>query len=617
MNFKNWLFTEEIWQGKVATVYHRTKPKDISRLLTTSFNAGAGTGCLYGCGLYTTFSIESQFTDYMRQYGESLVKFKVTDLDKFIITHKNVARQVLGANYKVSDQLNRLNLAHLYSEQEMQQFDKDMETAQFSSDVAKDMYSINFRISEQAKGIIYNGRRDGYCLLKYPPIEDGSVTMLAYAESAPASDMSTMRDLEQDKGWTKSTGKVSLRTIYTVPEEERIAKVQTEEPSQTVTQRMWYAKNKDVMAKFIIQKYPTLNDNQVQALLAHSENKDLIIDALINKKSSISEENLEYMLGLSSNPDKVSKKLVENKLLKMNRYTYGILLTKSKDQLNLAKFIAEKFEPIPFFNSLLYDITKPEDKINFIDWVLANNKKFEMNGDNEETLLYFAGNPQKIIRFIIDKFPRIHDLRLMLEKSTDKNETISLLMKKGIEINTEVVKIFMNNTSDLVKMAEYIIANKKEFDGDDTEYLLHPIPEDQKPRIIDMLLKSGKKLDSDGMINLIYHDRDNQLKIIDYLIKNKDLKDIDVQGILHHADDKEKVAEMLGEDNFDKLGPVIQTDLIRYADNKLRMSKILLKHKKDMISFVAEFIKDMLEKDQLEELTPEEKDTLNKALASN
>ena len=372
-------------------------------------------------------------------------QYLVTDLDKFIITHKNVARQVLGANYKVSDQLNRLNLAHLYSEQEMQQFDKDMETAQFSSDVAKDMYSINFRISEQAKGIIYNGRRDGYCLLKYPPIEDGSVTMLAYAESAPASDMSTMRDLEQDKGWTKSTGKVSLRTIYTVPEEERIAKVQTEEPSQTVTQRMWYAKNKDVMAKFIIQKYPTLNDNQVQALLAHSENKDLIIDAIINKKSSISEENLEYMLGLSSNPDKVSKKLVENKLLKMNRYTYGILLTKSKDQLNLAKFIAEKFEPIPFFNSLLYDITKPEDKINFIDWVLANNKKFEMNGDNEETLLYFAGNPQKIIRFIIDKFPRIHDLRLMLEKSTDKNETISLLMKKGIEINTEVVKIFMNN----------------------------------------------------------------------------------------------------------------------------------------------------------------------------
>jgi len=205
----------------------------------------------------------------------------------------------------------------------------------------------------------------------------------------------------------------------------------------------------------------------------------------------------------------------------------------------------------------------------------------------------------------------------MFEKSTDKNETISLLMEKGIKINTEVVKIFMNNTSDLVKTAEYIIANKKEFDGDDTEYLLHPIPEDQKPRIIDILLKSGKKIDSDGMINIIYHDRDNQLKIIDYLIKNKDLKDIDVQGILQHADDKEKVAEMLGEDNFDKLGPVIQTDLIRYADNKLRMSKILLKHKKDMISFVAEFIKDMLEKDQLEELTPEEKDTLNKALASN
>lgn len=619
MNFKKWLFNEEIWQGKVATVYHRTKPKDIPRLLTTSFNAGAGTGCMYGCGLYTTFAIESQFTDYMRQYGDSIVKFKVTDLDKFIITHKNVARQILGANYKISDQLKRLNLSHLYSETELQTFDKEMETVQFSSDIAKDMYSINFRIAEQAKGIVYNGRRDGYCLLKYPPIEDGSITMLAYAESAPAGDLNTMHELEQGKGWTTSTGKVSLRTIYSVPEDERLAKVQTEPPKQSVTERLWNAKNKDVMANFIIKKYPTLDDNQIQAILSLSQNKDLIINALINKKVSFSEENLEYMLKLSLKPDEVSKKLIENKLLKINKYTYGILLSQSQNQFELAKFIAEKFEPIPFFNSLIYDIKQEEDQAKFIDWVLDNNKKFEMTEDNEEALLFLTDNPQKTIKFIIDKFPKVNKLRLMLEKSIDKDETISLLIQKGIDINTEVVKLFMNNTSDPVKIAEYIIANKKEFDGDDTEYMLYPIPADQKPRLIDMLLKSGKKLDSDGMINLIYHDKDNELKIIDFLIKNRDLKDIDVQGMLHHANDKETVAKMLGEDNFNKIGPIITTDLVRYAyaDDKLRMAKIVLNYKKDIGKYVAEYIKDVLEKDQFDQLTQEEKDKLNQALASS
>jgi hypothetical protein len=147
--------------------------------------------------------------------------------------------------------------------------------------------------------------------------------------------------------------------------------------------------------------------------------------------------------------------------------------------------------------------------------------------------------------------------------------------------------------------------------------MLYPIPADQKPRLIDMLLKSGKTLDSDGMINLIYHDKDNEIKIIDFLIKNRDLKDIDVQGMLHHANDKEKVAEMLGEDNFNKIGPIITTDLIRYADDKLRMAKIVLKYKKDIGNYVAEFIKDRLEEYQFDQLTQEEKDTLNKALSTN
>ena len=96
MKFKEWLLTEEIWQGNVATVYHRTNPENIPTILTTSWETKGG--CAYGCGLYTTFSLESQFTDYMSIYGTSLIKFKVTNLDQYIIFHKSVAQQILGQN---------------------------------------------------------------------------------------------------------------------------------------------------------------------------------------------------------------------------------------------------------------------------------------------------------------------------------------------------------------------------------------------------------------------------------------------------------------------------------------------------------------------------------------
>ncbi len=104
MNFKKWLISEEIYpQNKTATVYHRTSKQSVANLLKSDFRSG--TGCLYGCGLYTTFALDSQFAEYMDQYGDTLVKFKASKLDDYLIVHKSVARQLLGEKYKISDQL--------------------------------------------------------------------------------------------------------------------------------------------------------------------------------------------------------------------------------------------------------------------------------------------------------------------------------------------------------------------------------------------------------------------------------------------------------------------------------------------------------------------------------
>ena len=116
MNFKEWLISEEIFPNKTATVYHRTcqncdedkSVKAVSSILTSDYKTGAG--CFYGCGLYTTFAIESQFTDYIKGYGKALVKFKVEELEKYLIFQLSVAKQIHGNDYKMSSQFKKLGL---------------------------------------------------------------------------------------------------------------------------------------------------------------------------------------------------------------------------------------------------------------------------------------------------------------------------------------------------------------------------------------------------------------------------------------------------------------------------------------------------------------------------
>ena len=122
MNFKEWLLSEEIFPNKTATVFHRTcqgcneeqSIKSVSSILTKDYKVGKG--CWYGCGLYTTFAIESQFTNYMRTYGKAVVKFKVTDLDKYLIFQLSVAKQIHGEDYKISSQFKKLGLLNKINE---------------------------------------------------------------------------------------------------------------------------------------------------------------------------------------------------------------------------------------------------------------------------------------------------------------------------------------------------------------------------------------------------------------------------------------------------------------------------------------------------------------------
>jgi hypothetical protein len=227
MNFKQWLLSEEIFPNKTATVYHRTcqkcdeekSVKAVSDILTKDYEVGYG--CMYGCGLYTSFAIESQFADYMDKYGKAVVKFKVTDLDKYLIFQLSVAKQIHGKDYKISDQLKKLGVFknRILDIVKESKYDERQEKEKYSGSLAEDFYKQNDWIVNSVKGIIYYQEKDGFCLLKYPTVQDGTITMLGYAV-AEANNTKKMEELKSNIGWIKSVGVLgtSIKTAYNAPD---------------------------------------------------------------------------------------------------------------------------------------------------------------------------------------------------------------------------------------------------------------------------------------------------------------------------------------------------------------------------------------------------------------
>lgn len=221
MNFKSWLLSEEIFPNKTATVFHRTKDiQNLENILSKGFKTGMG--CMYGCGLYTTFSLESQFYDYMAQYGEIIVKFKVTELDKYLIFHPSVARYVLGDKYTLKDQLEKFNITNI-KEEYITQADEELKRSAFSARLAQEFisrYKDDIVLFKKVKGVIYRGSSDGYCLVKYEPIEDATISVLGYAV-AHTNDVNKMHELLANKQWVTSTQSLKMKQISNLPPEQK------------------------------------------------------------------------------------------------------------------------------------------------------------------------------------------------------------------------------------------------------------------------------------------------------------------------------------------------------------------------------------------------------------
>lgn len=370
MNFKKWLISEEIYpQNKTATVYHRTGINNVSNLLKSDFRSG--TGCLYGCGLYTTFALDSQFAGYMDQYGDTLVKFKVSKLDDYLIVHKSVARQLLGEKYKISDQFNKFGVASKIEPQDLELFDDLQDKEKFSSLVLQQIYSRYPTILENLKGAIYYGSNDGYCLLKYPPVEDGTVEMLGFAQ-ASVGDSAKQKQLENNEGWIKLSGGVSIKDLRKLPSEERKKRVADFYDLETDEEIINYVKSNQ----------PILDDD-------HFVTKITIADRVVPFMSAelleglIRNARIKSLLLKSRLPQKVLQTII-NKVDPM--YAKNIareIALFADDPVSLANQVVKNFmtkypsNKLDIFFTEMLEYAKPKNAVAMINMFLNSGLKIE------------------------------------------------------------------------------------------------------------------------------------------------------------------------------------------------------------------------------------------------
>jgi len=620
MNFKEWLISEEIFPNKTATVYHRTcqdcnkdeSVKAVSSILTKDYKVGKG--CYYGCGLYTTFAIESQFTNYMKTYGKAVVKFKVTDLDKYLIFQLSVAKQIHGEDYKISSQFKKLGLLNKpnVNEIKLKEYDERQEKENYSSKFAKEFYEQNKWIENSVKGIIYYGKNDGYCLLKYPTVQDGTITMWGYAVAEP-DDTKKMEELKSNIGWIKSVGVLGtpIKNVYKSPikNKERFAFGDY----NYIVDQLLNSKNLEVTAKELRSHLNKLSDENFSNLLKKAANKDQMAEVIVKYKTELTDQNVSSLLYIvSRSPDNWSStrkdkdeiaKLIIKKKSNLSSENVRVLLSYATDIDEIAKLIQEK-----------------EDNISKLS-------------DDDVSNLSFNENPEKIAKIIIKYKSELTDSNVyrLLVSTIDKDEIARLLGEKNIsKLSDHNVKnlVYYVDEGDIKrdksytdKMVKIIINYKTELTDDNVGWLLSVTSqiENDIEEILELIIKKQSELSDDNVLNLLHYTTDKYQMAEIIINKNPKLSDDSLYYLLDKANDKDKTAELIINNKPDITSKNVYY-LIMKANNKDKIAELIIKKKPYISNMDVYNLLDKTtdkEKDKIAELLQKETDNISKLSYEN
>jgi hypothetical protein len=226
-----------------------------------------------------------------------------------------MAKRIHGENYKLSDQLRELKISQKFTQNYLDDIDEKLVTNQYNhvTDVVPFIYE-NEWIQSKIKGVIYLGYDDGYCLLKFRPVNDGTITMIGYAtdphkyeKDAIIKSKNRMKDLEKSQNWTTSTDIAKLKSIDKTPYGQREKYIKIKEKNPTVLEIikklklekniekdellkiMNSVKNKNAFAKIIIQNKKELTVDDISLLMKYSTDSLEICSFILKNRPELSD----------------------------------------------------------------------------------------------------------------------------------------------------------------------------------------------------------------------------------------------------------------------------------------------------------------------------------------
>lgn len=532
MNFKEWLFTEEIYPNKTAVVYHRTTSEvNIRNILTSGFKSGEG--CAYGCGFYSTFALESQFTNYMDQYGKYVIKFKVTDLEKYLIFQLSTAKYVLGKYYSISSQFRKFNIQA--TENQLKEYDEKQAKATFSSDLASHVYSMHPEISFKCKGIIFRGGNDGYVLVKYEPINDGSITILGYAE-ASSEEKDKLDQLSNNKGWITSTAQAKIKHVSILPDKEKRKSLSTMQTN--------YENLKDIIK----------NNHYMQFANLLKDASTSEIENIFRRVVEFGNLNfLKYLIEKEKFPPTTS-------LIRHASY-YG--------HLHIIKYLVEeKNTEIPTNSDY---VAATENHFDVVKYLIEHGAEI-----SESTIVIVAqkGN-MEMVRYLIGKGAKINENAVEMAVLNKHYDIVEYLIEKGARISYPTEKLIIKSGNmDLLKL---IIKKLAQQNTDLTDDAVEIAAESGNLEIVKYLIDEKQSLISNSVLS--YAIKSNNIKMVKYFIEEKNFKpsanDVTLASMRGNMEIIKYLVKKGGEIDFSAITFAKSNEIQNYLHQKMQYNNAL------------------------------------------
>jgi hypothetical protein len=554
------ILNEDITSGS-AIVYHRTG-KDgnspIEGIASDGFRAGSG--AMYGIGVYTTYNLQSQLNSNMYQYGNIIIECKVNSLDKFLIFDYNIAKKVYRNKNHTLDKQLQLILGKEWKDYKDNEILKTLieklPVVKYTSEIAKSFYDeFKDTIVNKLRGIIFTGNNDGNVLVSY---DRRNVEPIRYSE-------------DEGKTWINLLNKTIYQRIKDYNPKEDITYNRVLNNLQTGELSKYDVEYIENNLELFYNKIKSLNSFGIYNLLNYSKNPDEIAKLIINAKgNNLDLKNIELLLKKSQTPDELAK------LIGIDKVNKALSLLDSDQTILTLKNSKNKSEMIELIINAKDSSLDPEEVFYFIDY--ASDKDLII-----DRIINVKGN--KISSSDIYEF---------LESTSDKDAMIKKIINiKGDKLNSSDIKHLLENSSNQSETFSLILnAKKNKFEFDDIYELLKF---SEKPSEIvkfvglDKLNKGLIRLYSSAKLKLISSSKNpvQIAKLIGIDEVNKDLLGLNTSKIIdliEFAYKKYEMAKLI----INAKGRTLDSDsikfLLAYSSNKDKLANIIINAKTNTLN---------------------------------